>query len=69
MSDPCAVSWGPDRLDIFVVGPGQSLFHKAWDGQAWTPSMTGWDDLGGTCLSAPTATCWGPNRIDVFVQA
>jgi hypothetical protein len=46
-SPPAAVSWGADRLDIFVVGNDSSLYHKAWTGTAWAPSPTGWEDLGG----------------------
>ena len=41
------VSWGSDRLDIFVVGPNDNLFHKAWDGAQWFPGITDWENLGG----------------------
>lgn len=44
-----AVSWGPDRLDIFAVGDGQEMWHKAWlAGEAkWWPSERTWQPLGG----------------------
>jgi hypothetical protein len=32
-----AVSWGPDRLDIFVKGTDNALYHKWWDKTAWGP--------------------------------
>jgi hypothetical protein len=40
-------SWGPDRLDVFVVGTDGGMYHKWWDGTAWGPSITGYEALGG----------------------
>lgn len=42
-----AVSWAPNRLDIFAVGTDRRLFHKAWDGSQWRPSQADWEPLGG----------------------
>ena len=39
-------SWGSGRLDIFALGVGNDMFHKAFDG-AWRPSATDWEPLGG----------------------
>ncbi len=65
---PCAVSWAPSRLDVFGIGAqGQALYHKAWNGQTWLPSATGWDDFGGVCKSAPWAVQRGSGLLDVFV--
>jgi Pregnancy-associated plasma protein-A/Repeat of unknown function (DUF346) len=61
------VAWGPNRLDAFVIGTDSGLFHKAWDGSAWRPSVTDWEGLGGICTSPPQAVAWGPDRLDVFV--
>lgn len=61
-SPPVAVSWGPDRLDIFALGTDQALYHRWWNGSAWG----GWESLGGTLVSTPSVVCWGPNRIDIF---
>jgi hypothetical protein len=71
LSEPPAIavaSWGPGRLDIFGLGPGGAMFHKAWTGSAWYPSVSGWEDLGGTFQegTAPAAVAWGPGRLDVF---
>jgi hypothetical protein len=41
------VSWGPNRLDVFVEGTDSALYHKWWDGQAWGPSVTGYERQGG----------------------
>ena len=35
------VSWGPNRLDVFVVGTDSALYHKWWNGASWGPSLTG----------------------------
>lgn len=68
-SKPVAVSWGPDRLDIFVRGTDNGVFHKAWDGKQWRPSKLDWEPLGGETLDEPAAVSWGPGRLDVFTRA
>ncbi|GGY70572.1 M43 family zinc metalloprotease [Pseudoduganella albidiflava] len=65
-SEP-VVAWGPNRLDTFVLGTDRALYHKWWDGSGWGPSVTGYEQMGGTCTSVPQAVAWGPNRLDVFV--
>jgi hypothetical protein len=67
MRRPAVVSWGANRLDVFVVGTDAQLYHKWWDGSAWGPSLTSWERLGGVCASPPAAVSWGVNRLDVFV--
>jgi hypothetical protein len=62
-SGPDASSWGSNRLDVFVRGTDNALYHKAWAG-AWY----GYDSLGGGLTSDPGVVSWGPNRIDVFVR-
>jgi hypothetical protein len=37
------VAWGPNRLDVFVVGPDSALHHKSWTGSSWTD----YESLGG----------------------
>ena len=61
-----AVAWGPDRLDVFGLGTSNEMFHKAWNGSAWLPSLTGWEALGGTFNSPPAVASWGANRLDIF---
>ena len=46
-----AVSWGPGRIDLFVVGSSSAVYHKAWDGSAWQPALDGYENLGGTVVS------------------
>jgi hypothetical protein len=31
---------------VFVVGADAAVHHKAWDGGAWHPSVTGYEPLG-----------------------
>ena len=61
------VAWGANRLDTFVLGTNRALYHKWWNGSAWGPSVTGYENMGGVCTSVPQAVAWGPNRLDVFV--
>jgi hypothetical protein len=60
------VSWGANRLDIFGLGTDNQMYHKAWDGSNWQPSVTGWEALGGVFNSPPSAVSWGANRLDIF---
>jgi hypothetical protein len=58
LGPPKAVSWAPNRIDVFVLGQDSSLYHKSWDGATWTPS-SGFEFLwsGGGCL--PNFRCFG----------
>jgi hypothetical protein len=62
------VAWGPDRLDVFARRSDASLWHKYWDGSAWSAAESLGGTLGGTLADAPTAVSWGENRLDVFVR-
>src|SRR5260370_42078249 len=63
-----AVSWGPNRLDIFgVAAVSNHILHKAWDGSQWLPSKTDWEDLGGRSGTRHAVTSSGRNRLDIFV--
>ncbi len=57
-------SWAANRLDCFVRGTDNRMYHKWWNGSSWL----GWENLGGILTSAPAAVSWGPNRIDTFVR-
>jgi hypothetical protein len=63
-----AVSWGINRLDLFVRGPNDEIHHKWRDGSAWQPSQTGWESLGGKTHGPVTAVSRGINRLDLFVR-
>lgn len=60
---PVATSWGPNRIDIFGIGLDNGMYHKAWNGNAWS----GYDKMGAeTFDSPPTVVSWGVGRIDLF---
>jgi hypothetical protein len=62
---PSAVSWGPNRIDVFVQGTDRALYTKSWNGSVWS----GYTQLGSNPIAGPpSAVSWGPNRIDIFVQ-
>jgi len=61
------LSWGPNRIDGFVLGTDRAMYHKWFDGSGWGPSLTGYEFMGGVCMSAPEVASWGPNRLDAFV--
>ena len=56
------VAWGNDRIDVFVLGRDQAIWHQTWDRSYWL----GWESLGGVLVGAPAATTWGKGRLDVF---
>jgi len=62
--EPEVVSWGTDRLAIFIRGYDASLWHKAWGGTEWT----GWESLGGLITGSPAVVSWAPNRLDIFAR-
>jgi hypothetical protein len=70
-----AVSWGPNRLDLFTEESAQ-LYYKAWNGTNWSPGQTDtWQNLGYIPTAGfvygypPLPVSWGPNRIDLFVYS
>ena len=50
LGQPKVVAWGPNRLDVFVVGTNTALYHKWWNGSAWGPSVTGYQYMGGKII-------------------
>ena len=56
-SEPEAVSWGNNNLEIFAWGADNTMLHKRYDASAktWTPSI-GLDVLGANLTGPPKAT-------------
>jgi hypothetical protein len=63
---PAAVAGG-GVVHVFARGSGGNVLHKQWDGAAWHPSPTTYEDLGGSTWDAPTAVMEG-STVDVFVR-
>jgi PQQ-like domain/Repeat of unknown function (DUF346) len=62
---PAVSSWGPGRLDLFVRGGDNALWHSfQTPGGAFSP----WESLGGALTSAPSAASWARGRVDVFAR-
>ena len=57
-----AVSWGPDRVDLFTLGEDRGLIHHAFSDGRWSDET----QLGGTLASAPAATAWAVDQLQVF---
>ena len=62
-SGPGNCSWASGRLDVFVRGTDNALWHK-WYSGGWS----GWESLGGVITSDPSAVSWSSGRIDVFAR-
>jgi hypothetical protein len=66
---PEASSWAKGRLDVFIRGADNALWHKFYTSAT---GWSGWSTLGKptgvTLASDPVAVSWGVNRIDVFVR-
>lgn len=62
-SGPGVCSWASGRLDVFVRGTDNALWHK-WYSGGWS----GWESLGGVITSDPAAVSWSNGRIDVFAR-
>ncbi|CAI6087140.1 unnamed protein product [Clonostachys chloroleuca] len=64
---PAVVSWGPGRIDVFVRGTDNAVYHK-WQNGGGTDFLPAgnFENLGGTIFSNISAVSWGPNRIDLF---
>src|SRR5882724_8138015 len=60
---PAVSSWSPGRLDCFVKGSDNALWHK-WYNNGWSD----WESLGGTFDGQPAAVSWDFGRIDCFVR-
>jgi hypothetical protein len=63
VGEPASVSWAPGRIDVFVRGTDDHLWHRYYQG-GWSA----WENLGGVLTSAPAVSSWGPGRLDVVAR-
>jgi hypothetical protein len=61
---PSVAAWGPHRLDIFVRGTDNSLWHIWFDG---TTGWHAWEYLGGILISQPLVVSSAAYLLDIFV--
>ncbi|KAI9856372.1 MAG: hypothetical protein M1813_009123 [Trichoglossum hirsutum] len=65
-AEPDAVSWGPDRIDVFAWGAtDRALLHKSFNGTMWVP-QDGFENLGGDLSGPPKAVCDIEESVNVF---
>lgn len=69
-SKPATVSWGPQRIDNFVGGTNNAVYHAWSDNGGYS---VGWESLGAPPLgyylnSGIDAASWGFSRLDAFVN-
>jgi hypothetical protein len=65
IGSPAIASWGPGRLDTFVRGGDNALWHAfATPGTGFS----GWENLGGQLTSGPAAVAWAFGRVDVVAR-
>jgi hypothetical protein len=58
---PAAVSWGPDRIDVFAIDTNSNMIHGWWSENAWH----GWDEFV-TGIEEIVALSNGPGQLDIF---
>lgn len=64
LNAPTVISWGGDRIDLFVRGMDSALYQRAYASGVWSP----WRSLGGTLSSAPAATSQSLGTLKVFAR-
>ncbi|CAK1357287.1 uncharacterized protein RHO25_008569 [Cercospora beticola] len=69
-STPVAVSWGDNRIDLFVVAEDGKPYHRWWSGSQWEPKKWAplWNEEEESAIafrSKLSVTSWGPSRIDL----
>ena len=63
---PAAVSWGTNRIDIFVGGACGVLYHKAYDWGSW---WSGWLAASAAPLTSdPPSPPKGSGEFDIYVR-
>jgi hypothetical protein len=60
-ASPDVISWGSGRLDLFIRGNDNAIWHMYYS-NGWS----GWESLGASIISDPSATTPNSNRIDLF---
>jgi hypothetical protein len=47
LASPAVASQGLRQLDVVAVATDRTVYHKAFDGTAWRPSLLQYNKLGG----------------------
>ncbi|KAJ6087463.1 hypothetical protein N7467_006377 [Penicillium canescens] len=64
-SSPTAVSWGPERFDIFTTR--DNIVCHRWFDATHNPQWSEWEFLGGMKFkNSPAVVSWATGRLDLF---
>jgi hypothetical protein len=63
-TSPAAVSWGPNRIDLFAIC-GKQVHHRVFQNGSWVPWA---ENLQGFTNDAPAAASSKALRVDVLVH-
>ena len=61
---PAAVSWGPERIDLFAVWDKQ-VHHRGYQAGTWNPWT---ENLDGATQEGLAAASWKPLRVDMLAR-
>ena len=72
---PAAVSWGPNRIDVFVKSFDNAIYHRAYDstlppgsdGTHWYPTQT-WEPHGDGVYGSPAVASYGSGQLMIAVR-
>lgn len=65
VDNPGSVAWSAIRIDVFIRGQDNALWHKWWDSAT---GWSGWQSLGGILSSGPAAASCAAGHLDVIVR-
>ncbi len=64
---PKAVCWSPGRVDLFVVGKDNALWHNWWEFGANSNQWGGWENLGGYLKTGTlSVVSQAKGKLDIF---
>ncbi len=66
ISPPTAVSWAPDRVDVFAIGTDYGLWQLWWTADVGWHYWYGFQSQFSFTTYAPTVVSWAENRYDIF---
>jgi hypothetical protein len=65
---PAAISRRSERLDVFVRGAEDALWHRHFS-LGTIPPVSDWHKLDLQIADAPAVASWAPNRLDIFTRS
>lgn len=63
-AQPAVVSWAENRVDVFIRGKDNAVWHRSAEDEIWAP----WESLGGSIAGNVEAMSWEPGRLELFAR-